>query len=90
MKTYLKFLRPKFESLLSYVTFEKDNVKLPNVFGREDDDLILLINGVKLLVVENTEKLSQLKETSYWVELCWQFYEKFINQVEHMKRREKG
>ena len=74
MKTYLKFLRPKFESMLSYVIFEKDNTKLPNVFGRDDDDLILLINGVKLLVVENVEKLNQWKEATYWVELCWQFY----------------
>lgn len=42
--------------MLSYVTFEKDSIKLPNVFGKEDDDLILLINGVKLLVVENAGK----------------------------------
>lgn len=73
--------------MLSYVIFEKDNIKLPNVFGREDDDLILLINGVKLLVAENENKLSQWNEASHWISLCWQFYEKFINQVEHMKRR---
>ena len=47
--------------MLSYVIFEKEYIKLPNVFGREDDDLILLINGVKLLVVENVEKLNQWK-----------------------------
>ena len=60
--------------MLSYVLFEKDNIKLPNVFGREDDDLILLINGVKLLVAENADKLSQWTEASHWISLCWQFY----------------
>lgn len=81
MKQYFPFLKAKFEKILEEVVSLEKEFTLPTIFKKADDNLILLINAIKLLVVVNKDKLSDWKETKKWVELCWGFYQQFIEEI---------
>jgi hypothetical protein len=78
MIDYFEFLQPRFAQILESFVSGKDKPSLPEVFNKKDDNLILLTNTVKILVILNKSKLLDWTEAERWTTICWNCYRQFI------------